>query len=112
MMKYLITFAACLTLVACDTPLGTEIARDQAKGVVNDVVESKVPGIDATPVTDCVIDNASGSEIVEIAGAAVTGIQDSTVDLVLDIATRHETINCFRDQVGPLVIAGLIAASF
>ncbi len=100
-----------IALTACDSPLGTEIARDQAKGVVNGIVEDKFPGIDATPVSDCVIDNASGSEIVQLASAAVTGVTGDTVGLVFEIAGRQETVTCFAESLGPIVIAGLIAAN-
>ena len=110
-MRALTSLCFVIALAACDTPLGTEIARDQAKGVVNDVVEERFPGVDATPVTDCVIDNASGSEIVQIAGAAVTGVTNSTVELVLKIASRPDTIQCFVENVGPLALAQIAAAT-
>ena len=69
-------------------------ARDQAKTVVNGVVEEKLPGVNAAPVTDCIIDAASASEILTIAGASVTGVTDTTVDLVLEIAQRPDAVQC------------------
>jgi len=106
-----LTALALLPLAACDTALGTQIARDQAKTAVDEVVETRYPGVDPTPVTDCIIDNAGGSEIVELGTAAVTGVTDSTVTLVLEIATRPDTIACLADRVGPLVLTRIIAAS-
>jgi hypothetical protein len=75
-----------------------QIARNSAKTVVNGVVESKLPGVDATVVTDCVIDNASSSEIVEIAQAAIVGTTSTTTSLVLEIAQRRDTISCIADD--------------
>jgi len=100
-----------LALSACDTPFGTQLARAQAKSVVNEVIHQRVPGIDPTPVTDCIIDNATGSEIVDIAGAAVTGITDQTVVKVFEIAGRPDTVDCFLPKAGPALIARIIVAS-
>lgn len=109
-MRYL-AIPALLVLTACDTPIGTEVLRFQAKGVVDGVVQKYAPGIDVTPISDCVIDNASGSEIVEIGGASVSGVTSETTDLVLDIATRQNTLACYEDSVGPMITAGLLLAS-
>ena len=70
------------------------VARDQAKSVVNGVVASTFPGVNAAPVTDCIIDAASAGEIISIAGAAATGVTQSTVDTVLEIAQRPEAVQC------------------
>ena len=74
------------------------IARDQAKAVVNGVVQQKLPGVNAAPVTDCIIDAASASEILSIAGAAVTGVTDNTVSQVLKIAQRPEAVQCIAEN--------------
>ncbi|WP_233557193.1 succinate dehydrogenase [Rhodophyticola porphyridii] len=90
-------FAMTLTtLAACNIAQGTAdiIARDQARGVVNDVVAERFPGIDATPVTDCVIDNASAQEILIVAGAAVTGVTEQTSRTVSGILQRPDTVLC------------------
>lgn len=97
-MRLLIAMGlATCTLSGCMQDLGSQgdvLARSAAKGVVNNVVASKFPGVDATPVTDCIIDNASGSEILTIAEAAVVGTSQATTDLVVDIAQRPETTRC------------------
>jgi predicted ThiF/HesA family dinucleotide-utilizing enzyme len=84
------------TLAACNIAQGTAdiIARDQARGVVNDVVAERFPGIDATPVTDCVIDNASAQEILIVAGAAITGVTEQTSRTVSGILQRPDTVLC------------------
>jgi len=109
-MRKMLLLTTLLAVAACDTPLGTEIARDQAKGVVNGIVKKRAPGVDATPVTDCIIDNATGSEIVSIAADSLTGTPSAdTVNLVLEIAQRPDTVECLVTNVGPLVVARLAA---
>ncbi|WP_147127032.1 succinate dehydrogenase [Shimia ponticola] len=90
--------AACL-LSGCLNATGVqksaeEIARDQAKTVVNDVVESRLPGVNVSAATDCIIDNASLSEVFSIAKASVTGPDEATVSTILDIAKRPDTAKC------------------
>jgi hypothetical protein len=101
--------AAVLALAACDTPIGTEVARASAKSVVNDVVQTRFPGAPVEPVTDCIIDQASGNEIISIAGDAVRGSPSpGTIELVIDIATRPDTVQCFISEAGPAVLPSLI----
>lgn len=75
-------------------PAGDMLARDVAKGVVNGVVQSRFPGVDAAPYTDCIIENATSAEIIEIGQAALTGATPATTDLVVTIAGRPETVRC------------------
>ena len=103
---------AALALGACDTPIGTEVARSTARSVVTDVVEQRFPGAPITPVTDCIIDNASGSEILSIASDAVLGQPSpETIGLVIDIAGRPDTVRCFVESAGPLVLPRILAGS-
>ncbi len=73
------------------------IARAEAKRVVNDVVARNFPGVDAAPITDCIIDAASAGEILSVASDSVTGVTDRTVSLVLEIAQRPEAANCIAE---------------
>jgi len=99
------------TLSACDTPVGTQVARVSAKSVVDDVVERRFPGVPVAPVTDCIIDNASGSEIVSIAADAVNGQPSpETVALIVEIASRPDTISCFVEEAGPVVLPQILSA--
>ncbi len=75
-----------------------QIARDQARGVVNQVVAERFPGIDATPVTDCVIDNASAQEILTVAQASVLGVTDRTTDTVIAVLQRPGTVQCVAER--------------
>ena len=99
-MKRAFAILALSALSACGAAndAADAIARDQAKAVVNGVVESKLPGVNAAPVTDCIIDAASAGEILSIAGASVTGVTDKTVDLVLEIAQRPEAVTCIAEN--------------
>ena len=104
--------AAVLVLAACDTPIGTQVARESARVVVNDVVDSRFPGVPVTPVTDCIIDNATGSEIVSIAADAVRQQPSpETVRLIVDIARRPDTITCFIEEAGPVILPRILAGS-
>lgn len=104
--------AACVLLAACDTPVGTEVARASARAVVNDIVEQRYPGVPITPVTDCIINNATGSEIVTIAQDAIGGQPSpETVSLVIEIAARRDTITCFVEDAGPAVLPLILAGS-
>ncbi|HEY0214609.1 MAG TPA: succinate dehydrogenase [Paenirhodobacter sp.] len=96
-MRAIGVLAALTALAACmgSTGLSPEaLARSQAKTVVNSVVAQKMPGVNAAPVTDCVIDNASMSEIYTISKGAVVGVDATTVNTVMTIAKRPDTLNC------------------
>lgn len=96
MQKTVLTLIAVLALSGCEVAneVATQTARDAAKGVVNGVVADRYPGLNATPITDCIIDNASLSEILTLASAAGTGVTEETVTTVVDIASRPETTTC------------------
>jgi predicted ThiF/HesA family dinucleotide-utilizing enzyme len=85
-----------LVLTACGAAqdAADTVARDQAKTVVNQVVTSRFPGVNPAPVTDCIIDAASAGEILQIASATVTGVDEKTVSTVIEIAQRPEAISC------------------
>ena len=74
------------------------VARDRAKLVVNGVVEERFPGVNAAPVTDCIIDVASAGEIVQIGSASVTGVTQSTVEQVVEIAAREQSVRCIAEN--------------
>lgn len=74
------------------------LARQEAKQVINGVVDDRFPGVNTAPVTDCIIDNASASEILSVASASVTGVTDRTVNTVLDVAQRPQSVRCIANQ--------------
>ena len=95
-MRLVAGFVAAALLAGCSAAndAADGLARDRAKVVVNGVVADRFPGVNAAPVTDCIIDAASAGEIIRIAGASVTGVTQSTVDTVLEIARRKDAVTC------------------
>lgn len=87
-----------LSACAASNDIADALARERAKTVVNEVIESRLPGVNAAPVTDCIIDAASAGEILSIAGATVTGINQNTVEQVLAIAERPYAVRCITEN--------------
>jgi hypothetical protein len=84
-----------------------QVAREQARTYVNQEVARRFPGVDATLVTDCVINNASTQEIITIAGGIALGQTDAATQTVGDILGRPSTIQCTASgALGPLVGGG------
>jgi hypothetical protein len=90
------SIVAVLALSACSAAQDavTQATRDTAKGVVNGIVEQRFPGLNARPITDCIIDAASVSEILTIASASVAGVDAQTIDTVVGISQRPDTVKC------------------
>ncbi|QXT40455.1 succinate dehydrogenase [Gymnodinialimonas ceratoperidinii] len=88
--------AAPLLLSACVgfQDAADQLARQQARAYVNTEVERRFPGIDATPITNCVIDNASAQEIVTIAGGIALGNSTAASNTVGDVLQRPATLQC------------------
>ena len=87
-------------LAGCEVANGAanSFAQIRAKRVVNSVVAQQYPGVNAAPVTDCIIESASADEIVNIAGASVTGVTEATVKQVLEIAQRRQSVKCIAEN--------------
>lgn len=73
-------------------------AQSAAKSVIKSVIADKLPGVDVDDAVDCVVDNATTDQIVDIAKAAVTGVDDSTVSTVTSIASQPDTISCIAQS--------------
>ncbi len=95
-MRAMLAVAAVFAVAGCDAAnnAADNIARQQAKSVVRVIVSERFPGVNVAPVTDCVIDAASGEEILSLAGASLTGVSDRTIETVIDIASRPEAVTC------------------
>ncbi|MEL7114751.1 MAG: succinate dehydrogenase [Pseudomonadota bacterium] len=79
-----------------------DLARAGARSAIDQVLASRFPGVDATritPYTDCVINEAVAGEITQLAADAVTGVDEETAVLVLEIAARPPAASCLV-QVG------------
>ena len=102
-MRFALVFGLLLQGCTATNDAADALARDRAKSVVNGVVESNFPGVNVAPATDCVIDAASSREILSIASASVTGVTQSTVEQVLEIASRPDAVKCIVRNSVPLL---------
>ena len=94
-----------LVLAACATQASDEIARAAARRAVDQVLVTRFPGVPVAPVTDCVIDNASASEIVAVAADSATGTPSATtVRVVTDVLARPETLTCLGTNALPILL--------
>lgn len=100
MKPIVLSLLACVALTACldSSELVEEGSRAAAKGVVKTVINSKFPGVDADVYVDCILDNAETDQIITLAKAAVTGVDDTTVATVTDIAKEPETLSCIAQE--------------
>jgi len=93
-----------LLLAGCTSPIADTLARDAAKSEVNPVIAARFPGIPLEPATNCIIDNASAGEIVQLATLAGSGANDAATRIVLDIAQRPDTIRCIATEGLPVLL--------
>ncbi|WP_343502792.1 hypothetical protein [Alloyangia pacifica] len=93
-----------LVLAACSPQTQDQIARQAAKSTVARVVADKYPGLPVEPALDCVIDNASSTQIYALAADSVTGPTASTVEVVSDIVSKPETLTCLAAEGLPALI--------
>ncbi|WP_321366196.1 succinate dehydrogenase [uncultured Celeribacter sp.] len=85
-----------LALTGCieSSALVEDTTRSAAKSVVKTVINDKFPGVNADVYVDCIMDNAEMDQLVSLAQAAVVGVDQSTVQIVTDIAREPETLSC------------------
>ncbi|NIY80506.1 succinate dehydrogenase [Celeribacter sp. HF31] len=85
-----------LALSGCieSSALVEDTTRSAAKSVVKTVINDKFPGVNADVYVDCIMDNAEMDQLVSLAQAAVVGVDQSTVQIVTDIAREPETLRC------------------
>ncbi|SDH11748.1 hypothetical protein [Alloyangia pacifica] len=91
-------------LAACSAQTQDQIARQAAKSTVARVVADRYPGVPVEPALDCVIDNASSTQIYALAADSVTGPTASTVEVVSDIVSKPETLTCLAADGLPALI--------
>ncbi len=96
---------ALLALASC-ADVQDELARDAAKRTVRPALAENFPGVPLEPASDCVINNASASELTRLALAAgQPAVSPQTSALVVEIATRPETIRCLAtDGLAPFLL--------
>lgn len=92
-MKLIIALIAATSLTACAVveTAAVDTGRIAAKAVVGPIVADTVPGTAGVAITDCIIDNASGEELLTLAAGGAT---PENVILVSEILARTATVNC------------------
>lgn len=102
----LIALVAILGLSGCvDSPAANYVAREAAKDAVRPILQRKLPGVPVEPAVNCVIDNATASEILSLAEDGVTGTpDDGTVQTVTSILGRRGTIDCLVNEGLPALL--------
>lgn len=106
-MKVVSAVILLALLAGCaEDGLADQLARDQARNAINPVLAQRFPGVPLEPATNCVINEASASEILRLAKAGTVGLQPEDTQLVVDIATRPDTIKCLlNDGLNPFLNA-------
>lgn len=96
MRNLLILTASLLALSGCVTDgIVQDTSREAAKRVVTPIITDRFPGRNTEAYSNCIIDNATTDEIFGLAKAAVVGVDQSTVNTVVGISTRGDTLKCF-----------------
>ena len=75
------------------TPATLDAAsRQVATNVINSEMQKRLPGANVAPYTDCVVNNATSAELIDIAQASragATGMADSVASIVSRPATSQ-----------------------
>lgn len=103
--------AGLLTLAGCVAPMPTATtpmptapvvtpptvldaaSRAVARSVINTEMQKRLPGVNVAPYTDCVVNNATTAELIDIAQASRAGVS-GTADSVAAIVSRPPTTQC------------------
>ena len=84
-----------LALTAGCVPMsGEDLTRSAARSVVTRSLAARYPDVPIEPVLNCVIDNATQSELIGLASDSVTGPTAATAGTIAAIASRPATLTC------------------
>ena len=100
-------FAMILALAACSPAAQEQLTRDAARQAIRPVLAERFPGVPLEPATDCIIDNATQGELLALAADAVTGPTASTAEIVSDVVSRPETLQCLATDGLPVLLGRL-----
>lgn len=67
-------------------------SRQVARTAINAQMAQRLQGVDVAPYTDCVVNNATTAELIDIAQASNAGL--ATADSVAAIVSRPATTQC------------------
>ena len=73
-------------------------SRQAARAAINVQMAQRLQGVDVTPYTDCVVNNATTAELIDIAQASNAGLP--TADSVAAIVSRPATTQCIAAAAG------------
>ncbi len=95
-MPAVLLMGAALALSACATveEITGPTSKAAARSVVAPIVEEEVPGEIGAALTECILDNASTEELIQISAANAGAPGAEIVLLVSDILAREETVAC------------------
>ncbi len=95
-MRVALALSALVAISGCEMAqqAADDVTRGQAKRAVNGVVAERFPGVNAAPVTDCIIEEATAQEILQIAASYTTGATGEVTQMVLQIAQRPAAATC------------------
>ena len=99
-----LAFATILVLAVCSVQHQDPFARDAARSTITPVLIERFPGVPLEPALNCVIDNASAVQIRALALDGVTGATESTVQIVTDIISKPQTIQCLATRGLPVLL--------
>lgn len=68
-------------------------SRQVARNVINSEMQNRLPGVNVSPYTDCVVNNATTAELIDLAQASRAGVS-GTADSVASIVSRPATSQC------------------
>lgn len=104
--------ALALMLAGCVSggDLVQETSRGLARTAVDGAVRQYLPGVNVSPYTDCVINGANTTELLQLASSATAGAGGATQawPIVRGITSRPETQSCLISAVqsNPLGVLG------
>lgn len=99
-----LSLVAGVLVAACSPQAQDQIARDAARSAITPVLVERFPGVPLEPALDCVINNANAVQIRSLALDSVTGPTESTVQIVSDIVSKPETLQCLAVEGLPALL--------
>lgn len=75
-------------------------SRALARSTINAEMEKRLPGVNVAPYTDCVVNNATTAELIDIAQMARAGATGAA-DSVASIVSRPGTTQCIASAARP-----------
>lgn len=113
-MRIALALALPFALSACVTgeTMMQDTSRTLARSAVNSAAQQYFPGVNVSPFTDCVINNANTSEIMQLAQAASKGSAGAAdaLPIVRTVVARPEATQCLvsNAQGAGLLTGGLL----